>query len=391
MTSHPPNTTRPSAGESGPPPVWRIGILVLCFAGIWSSAELLRLHVKVYTDPAYHAFCAVNEHFNCETVAVSPYAVFAGLPLALWGLAGYLFMGGLCLWGLTRRKQPPATWPFGLLFWLSLFSVLVSAVLFVISHQEIHSLCLLCIATYMINFLLLGITIIELHRLKLRPFKTLRMDAKAAAGRRLAFSLYLASFIAVLGIVWATIPTYWEADITTGPEGLLVGKTAEGLDWIGARKPVLEIIEFSDYQCPYCSRGHQKVRSLVSRHPDRIRLVHRNYPLKRHRFSFAYAVMAHCASQQKRFWEANDYLYKNGRRKNPVTPEELAEAIGIDAEALRACMVGEDAKSAVLNDIAAGRELKLRGTPTYVIDNQSYPGSIPEKMIAETLEANPRN
>jgi len=389
MTTHPPGTPPPSADESGPLSVWRIGFLVLCILGVYFSAHLLRLHVKVYTDPAYHAFCAVNENFNCETVAVSPYAVFAGLPVALWGLAGYLFMGGLCLWGLVRRKQSPATWPFGCLFWLSLFAVLVSAVLFFISHQAIHSLCLLCVATYVINFLLLGVEILELRRLKMGPFKTLGMDARAVSGRRLASSLYLAGFIAVLGIAWATIPAYWEAAIATGPEGLLIGKTAEGYDWIGARKPVLEIIEFSDYQCPYCSRGHHNVRALVRQHPDQIRLVHRNYPLKSHRFSFAYAVMAHCAGEQERFWEANDYLYKNGRRKNPVLPEEMAEAIGIDAEALRACMVGEDAKSAVLKDIAAGRELKLRGTPTYVIDGQTYPGSIPGKVITDALTAKP--
>jgi uncharacterized membrane protein len=369
--------------------VWRIGFLVLCVLGIYFSAELLRLHVKVYTDPAYHAFCAVNENFDCETVAVSPYAVFAGLPVALWGLFGYLFMGGLCLWGILRRKQSATTWPFGVLFWLSLFAVLVSAVLFIISNQEIHSLCLLCAATYVINFLLLGLSILELRRLGLRPLKALGADTKGVFGRRLARSLYLAGFIAVLGIVWATIPAYWEVNITTGPGGLLVGKTTEGFDWIGARKPVLEIIEFSDYQCPYCSRGHHAVRSLVSRHPDQIRLVHRNYPLKRHRFSFTYAVMAHCAARQQRFWEANDYLYKNGRRKNPITPEELAEAIGVDPEALRVCMVGEEAKSAVLKDIAAGRELKLRGTPTYVIGDQTYPGSIPEKVIADALAAKP--
>ena len=389
MISHSPSATRPSADASGSLSVWRIGFVVLCVLGACISAELLRLHVKVYTDPAYHALCAVNEQFNCETVAVSPYAVFAGLPVALWGLAGYLFMGGLCLWGIVRRRQPPHTWPFGFLFWLSFFAVLVSAVLFVVSHREIHSLCLLCMATYVINGLLFGLTILELRRLKSGPFKTLGMDTKAVSGRRLASSLYLASFMALLGIAWVTIPAYWEVNIKTGPGGLLVGKTAEGFDWIGARKPVLEITEFSDYQCPYCSRGHHNVRSLVSQHPDQIRLVHRNYPLKRHRYSFVYAVMAHCAGEQKRFWEANDYLYANGRRKNPVTAEELAEAIGIDPEALRACMDSEDAKSAVLKDVAAGHELKLRGTPTYVIGDQTYPGSIPEKVIAESLGTKP--
>ena len=389
MTSQRTSANRSSNGESASLPVWRIAFLVLCALGIYLSAELLRLHVKVYTDPAYHAFCAVSENFNCETVATSPYAVFAGLPVALWGLVGYLFMGGLALWGLVRRKQDPTVWPFGLLFWLSLFSVLVSAVLFLVSHREIHSLCLLCVATYGVNFLLLSLAVLELRRLQSGPFKTLGMDMQAVADRRLPVSLYLASPVVLLAVAWGALPVYWNADIATGPEGLLVGKTTEGLDWIGARQPVLEIEEFSDYQCPHCSRGHQKVRALVRQHPDQIRLVHRHYPLKSHRYAFAYAVLAHCAGEQKRFWEANDYLYTNGRRKNPVRPEELAQAIGLNPEALSACMVSEDAKSAVTQDIAAGRDLKLRGTPTYAIGDQTYPGSIPENVIAESLGTKP--
>ncbi len=391
MKSHPANANQPAENEPGPLPVWRIGFLVLCALGIYVSAELLRLHVKVYTDSGYHALCAVNDRFNCETVATSTYAVFAGLPVALWGIAGYLFMGGLCIWGMVRRKEPPKTWPFGFLFWLSLFSVLVSAVLFVVSHKEINSLCLLCMATYVINFLLFCLAILELRRLKSGPLKTLRMDTRVVSARRLPFSLYLASSILLLVIVRGTLPAYWELNITTGPGGLLIGKTAEGLDWIGARQPVLEIEEFSDYQCPYCSRGHQKVRSLVREHPDQIRLAHRHYPLKSHKYAFAYAVLAHCAGQQNRFWEANDYLYTNGRRKNPVRPEELAEAIGIDPEALKACMVSEKSKSAILQDIAAGRNLKLKGTPTYVIGDQTYPGSIPEDVIAEALGTKPED
>jgi uncharacterized membrane protein/2-hydroxychromene-2-carboxylate isomerase len=385
MKSHPTSTYQPSENNSGPLPVWRIAFLLLCALGIYFSAELLRLHVKVYTDPNYHSFCAVSDRFNCETVATSKYAVFAGLPVALWGLAGYLFMAGLCLWGMVRQKQPPTTWLFGLLFWLSLISVLVSVVLFVVSHTEIQSLCLLCMATYAVNFLLFGLAILELRRLKSGPFKTLHMDTRAVSDRRLPFSLYFAFSIVLLVVVHVAMPAYWEVDITTGPGGLLIGKTDEGLDWIGARQPVLEIEEFSDYQCPYCSRGHQTVRSLVGQHPDQIRLVHRHYPLKSHKYAFAYAVMAHCAGKQERFWEANDYLYTNGRRKNPVRPEELAEAIGIDPEALKACMVSEESKSAILQDITAGRNLKLKGTPTYVIGDQTYPGSIPEDVIAEAL------
>jgi len=91
----------------------------------------------------------MSEKLNCETVAVSSWAVFAGLPVALWGLVGYFFMGGLCIWGLYKRRQP-ASWPFGILFWLSLFFVFVSIAMYVISHTFIGALCIICVATYVI-------------------------------------------------------------------------------------------------------------------------------------------------------------------------------------------------------------------------------------------------
>ncbi len=85
---------------------WRIAFLIFCTVGALLSADLLRLHVKVHKDPNYHAFCAMSEKLNCETVAASSWAVFAGLPVALWGLVGYFFMGGLCIWGLYKGRQP---------------------------------------------------------------------------------------------------------------------------------------------------------------------------------------------------------------------------------------------------------------------------------------------
>jgi uncharacterized membrane protein len=60
----------------------------LCLVGIAVSAELTRVHVFVHTDPDYHSLCAMSEGINCETVAISPYSVFAGLPVSVWGLAG---------------------------------------------------------------------------------------------------------------------------------------------------------------------------------------------------------------------------------------------------------------------------------------------------------------
>jgi uncharacterized membrane protein/predicted DsbA family dithiol-disulfide isomerase len=373
-----------SISKTLPKRFWRIMFLLLCALGILLSANLLNLHIRVHTDPNFHSLCAMSERVNCETVALSNYAVFAGLPWAVWGLIGYLFMSGLCIRGFRGRSQT-ASWPFGILFWLSAFSSLVSIVLFGISHFLIRSFCVVCVATYIANFLLVGIAFAELRRTGSGPLSAIRAELRGLTGRKTPAIVYLASFAAMLTFLWLALPAYWKIEVSTGPGGLLVGTTPEEFHWIGARAPVLDITDFSDYQCPHCSRGHSEIRALIGKYPAKVRLVHRHYPLKRHPFAFLYSKMAYCAGRQGRFWEANDYLFENGRRSKAITPKELANAIQIDAADLAVCAVSNPANQAVLKDLAAGKAFNIRGTPTYVVGTRVYPGRIPQEVIASAL------
>jgi protein-disulfide isomerase/uncharacterized membrane protein len=365
---------------------WRIAFLVLCTMGALLGADLLRLHIHVHTDPNYHSFCALNERIDCETVAVSKFAVLGGLPVALWGVIAYLFMGGLSVWGIFLR-QNPGSWPFGILFWLSAISFCVSIALFVISHFVIRSVCIICVATYLINMLLFAAAAAETRRLKSGAFTALRNDLKYLQLQPFSFAVYLLGFAILLSTAWAFTPPYWQVEISTGPAGLLVGTNEDGSHWIGARSPRLEIVEFSDYQCPHCNRGHMEVRSLVEALPDKVRLIHRHFPLRSHPHAFDYAKMAFCGGRQGRFWEANDYLFANGRRRDPVTTEELAAEIDIDAKKLAACVDSGESKQEILKDVADGRRFGIRGTPTFVIGNQNYAGGIPPSVINEALSA----
>jgi protein-disulfide isomerase len=128
------------------------------------------------------------------------------------------------------------------------------------------------------------------------------------------------------------------------------------------------------------------MRAFLKTRPDQLRLVHRHYPLKRHPYALTYAKMAYCAGRQGRFWPANDYLFVNGRRESPVTARELVEAVGGDAGELAACMESEAADQAVRQDATEAHGLGVRGTPTYVIDNRTYPGGIPREVIAQKLD-----
>ena len=99
--------------------------------------------------------------------------------------------------------------------------------------------------------------------------------------------------------------------------------------------------------------------------------------------------MAFCARETGRFWEANDYLFARGYNRAPVSTRDLAVEIGVDPEAMAACVSSPAATLAVQEDLAAGRALGIRGTPTYVIDGTVYPGRIPPDVIAAALSGRP--
>ena len=375
---------------------WRIAFLVLCTVGACFSADLLRLHANVHTNPDYHSYCAMSERVNCDTVALSDFSVFLGLPLSLWGLLGYIFMGALAVWGLRGHPRNPS-WPLGLAFGLALFTSLLGIALFLVSHLIVESVCVVCGGTYLLNFGLAFVAFMALRRGGWGFPGALARDLRTVSTAPGPFTFLVVVFTAALIAAWILVPPYWRVETATGPGGLPVGTTPGGHPWIGATEPVLVITEYSDYQCPHCQRGHDDVRKLIESHPDRVRIVHRQYPLDQqcnsalprpfHPYACRYALLSHCAHEQGRFWEANDYLFANGRRRFPITQEELARSLDLDPDALRDCFEGDEAGQAVQQDLEAGRELGIRGTPTFVVHGETYPGRIPPEIIDAALRA----
>jgi protein-disulfide isomerase len=285
------------------------------------------------------------------------------------------------------------------MFWLGTASAALGVALYLISHVVIESVCIVCAGTYLVNFGLAFVAFMALLRAGGRPLRSLREDLGSVRTARGAFALYAAGLAVVLVVAWIVVPPYWRIEASTGPGGLPVGATAGGHPWIGGEQPLLEIEEFSDYQCPHCRRGHDEMRRIVADFPGKVRLVHRNFPLDQecnsalqrpfHPYACRYARLAYCAMRQGRFWEANDFLFSEGRRRVPVAADELAGALGLDADKLGACVAGDEARRAIEHDLEAGRALHIRGTPTFVVGGEIYPGRVPADVISAALSARP--
>ena len=134
----------------------------MALGGFVDSVYLAISHYRVYTDIGYASFCAISRAINCDTVSQSPFSIFLGLPVPLWGVVGYAFFLILLLLAHSKEAGRQRLW--ALLFLLAAGFSLYSVVLAIISTYWIHSYCLMCIVSYAVNFALMYLTWLVLRR-----------------------------------------------------------------------------------------------------------------------------------------------------------------------------------------------------------------------------------
>jgi uncharacterized membrane protein/protein-disulfide isomerase len=373
---------------------WQVAVYAL--VGWLTSLYLIYTHYKNHTDLAFSSFCAVTQAINCDTVAQSPWSIFWGLPLALWGLFVYSLFLVLLIPLRKFDEKRVSRWSFITI--LALLASGFSVYLAVLSATRIHSWCVLCVLTYAVNFLLAFATWITFCR-----FSTVRFfPALPAAFNGLAHTAPVrwgvAFLIALLIAGRFFIPTYWLQDVSPISAKVATGITKEGHPWIGAETPQFVIEEFTDYQCFQCSKVHFYLRQLINQHPDRIRLVHRHYPLD-HEFnriiapdpfhvgSGRLALVAVVAANHGSFWAVNDALYQAAQsKKDSIEIDAFAQLMQISTEQLATEMFTEKTLKYLQHDMVQGLQHGITGTPSFVVDGKVYQKSLPPELLGEMLK-----
>ena len=369
-------------------------LAILIFVGLGDSIYLSISHYRAYTDIEYKSFCALSKSFNCDTVSQSPYSIFWGMPVPVWGVIGYAFLCLLLPFTVSRDAAKKRIWP--LIFWISLIFVIISVALAFISTYYVGSYCIMCIISYGINlFLLLYSWIINKRFSTSGLVKGLKEDFFFLCQKKWQSLLLIASFLVGISILNFILPAYWNlkpaAIIATLPSGI----TSDGHPWIGAEKPQIEITEFTDYQCFQCKKMHYFLRNLIAENPDKIRLIHRNFPMDNklnpivkepfHVGSAAMALMAIATIPKERFWQINDELYQTDLKKGELDVREIAEKAGIDYHVLTRGMTNKRYIKILIEDIRQGLKLGVNGTPAFFIEGKLYLGQIPAELLEKAL------
>jgi len=147
------------------------------------------------------------------------------------------------------------------------------------------------------------------------------------------------------------------------------------------------LVEYGDYECPYCGMAYPIVKLVQKRLGDGLRFVFRNFPLaEAHPHATDAAELAEAAALQGKFWEMHDMLYEHQRALAPADLERYANKLSLDFTALESALCGGTPKQRVRADFTSGVRSGVNGTPTFFIDGQRFDGDWrDEKVLAAAI------
>lgn len=155
----------------------------------------------------------------------------------------------------------------------------------------------------------------------------------------------------------------------------------------GADDAAVTIVEFSDFECPYCKQTTSVLDRLIDSHGDRVRLVYRQYPLDSiHPHARKAAEASLCAQEQGRFWDMHDRMFVSQRSLGIEGLKALALDIGLDTEAFSSCLDSGRHGDAVEVDFQAGQKLGVERTPAFFINGRYMSGAPTYEALVDIVE-----
>ena len=351
---------------------------LICAAGLAKDprlgavlAGLMGLGISLYLG-VQHAqtgdlACTVDATFDCGSVVRSEYSTLAGIPVAFLGSG---FYAAAAFGGLMALLKPGEYEGGGrLLTWGGIIAVVFSAYLAWASMQ-LDKWCLFCISMYGINALLLVAGIMWERG-------AVPGDTDRSSGAMIGAGTVVFLVTMLVNNQLSSGPT-----VTSGASGQdLAGlfeapggkMTLDGTEPIyGNPSAPYTVVEFADFECPYCGSVAPELKQLVDKNPD-IRLLFKHYPLSplcndsvqrdMHPNACNAASAAECARQQERFWELSALMFKNQDYLSPEDLRFLAQQVGIDTDVFETCMNTPMTETSVLSDITHAKQIDIHGTP----------------------------
>jgi protein-disulfide isomerase len=155
----------------------------------------------------------------------------------------------------------------------------------------------------------------------------------------------------------------------------------------GPANAAVTLVEYGDYECPYCGAAYPIIKKVKSRMGDRLRFVFRNFPISTtHPHAEQAAEAAEAAAVQGKFWEMHDLLYENQRRLRDQDLRGYAETLGLDVEQFTQEVADHVHAERVHEDFMSGVRSGVNGTPTFYVNGARYDDSYETETLLAALE-----
>jgi protein-disulfide isomerase/uncharacterized membrane protein len=394
------------------------GLLIATLLGIIASILMTQLHYQIGgVGFEEKSFCHVSDFLDCDTALASRYSQFntpAGVILTseLGIIYYFLIAFGLAYaWSSSQSSLRRSTLAF--LFTSSLFAFAYSVVMGYLSIIKLGVLCLLCLTSYLANLFLL---ILFPKALQIRY-----RDVPLFLGRylkslfngglemkpRLVFHLSVTVLFIGVGLVFfrGLNPQIHKAHAEIPREAYLKIFYASPHQEIplpdrplwGNQDGRVTVVEFSDFQCPFCRVAAFSLKPYLKEFRKDVRLIFMNYPLDSscnpavaqgmHSSACLAAKAAFCAHQKGKFWDYHDRLFENQKRLSRETFLRIAEDLDLDRSSFEQCLVSDEVGNLLKEDIELGSKLEVRGTPSVYINGRSFRDWMNPERLRMVLES----
>lgn len=165
----------------------------------------------------------------------------------------------------------------------------------------------------------------------------------------------------------------------------------EGSPFIGPPEAPITLVEFSDFQCPYCVKAVPQLRAVLKAYPTQVKLIFKQFPLDIHSQAAFAATAALAAHQQGKFWAMHDLIFaEHGDLSRPAILA-LAARLALDTKRFEADLDARATQQAVARDVADGTRAGVHGTPTLFINGRHYNGALIADALKAVLDAELKN
>lgn len=149
------------------------------------------------------------------------------------------------------------------------------------------------------------------------------------------------------------------------------------------------IIEYSDYECPFCAMFFNQTEALLRKdyiETGKVKMIYRDFPLKAHQYAMPTALAANCAREDGKFWEYHDEIFKNQNNLANFNYIQTAKNLGIDESKFKSCFESKKYINKIQQDYKEGLNLGIQGTPTFFINGQKVVGAQPYSVFKTIIE-----